>query len=778
MTKQLGETRFLPTAILTTALIVTCTAAHADVMVVTSTDGTTGGPDCTLRDAITASNADSPVGGCPHSGTAGADTIELAPSELYLLFVVDNSIFGPNGLPFINGDLTINGNGSAIERDPNAEAFRIFFVGGRGILRLNDVTLRNGLAEGFSANGLGGAIFNLGPIELVNTMLVDNIAVRGGAIENADFATLTDCTVSNNTATFLRGGGIYNFDGALTMRNCTVSDNFAPAQGGGIYHDFGLLTLVNTTLSGNMAGDSGGGLYVNARVVMGNCTVSNNSAPVGAGICSCGTSTTFIEIADTIVADQNSGADCAGTFVSGGYNLDTDGSCGFVGPGDISGGAASLGPLQNNGGVTDTHALLASSDAIDAGSCGAGSVAVDQRGVARPIGNGCDIGAYEAECSRDGTCSGHGDCAADESCFCDVGFAGPACEFSDDVTCHGHGAALDDGSCACEEGFAGASCDACAENYFDFPECVFCAADVSCSSQGVCDNTTGDCICDGGWTGAACDTDVDECAQSPCQNGGVCVNEPGSFSCDCASGWSGELCEMDVDECAEEPCDLNATCTNEPGSFQCTCNEGFVGDGFACAAEAEDDGDADGDGVPDDVDDCPDENAAGLDADGDGCIDSFDGVIELIDELSEDEIADQMINSLTRKVEAAARQAQRGNICAAVGSLTALQDQIAAQRGKKISEEAADLLTAYVENLIGQLAAELPEGETCGGVLASGQSQPGRSVELFGVSIDGQSEPSSVGAAPIGCGAMPMAMFVPLSFGLPAMRGRFPRKTS
>ena len=400
--------------------------------------------------------------------------------------------------------------------------------------------------------------------------------------------------------------------------------------------------------------------------------MASNAARVGAGIWSCGAAT-VVGMADTVVADQNSGADCAGSFLSGGFNLDTDGSCGFVGTGDISGGTANLGPLQDNGGATDRHAVLAGSDAIETGNCGGGSVAVDQGGVARPVGNGCDIGAYEAECSRDGTCSGHGDCAADTSCICDAGFAGPACEFSDEVTCHGHGAALDDGSCVCQEGFAGGSCDACAENYFDFSACVFCAADVSCSSQGVCDDTTGDCICDAGWTGAACDTDVDECT--------------------------------------EQPCDPNAACANEPGSFRCVCDDGFVGDGFVC--EAVDD-DRDGDGIPDDLDACPDENAAGVDADGDGCIDSFEGAIVLIDGFSEDEIAGQTRNSLTRKVEAAARQARRGNICAAVRTLTALQNQIEAQRGKKISEETADLLTAYVENLIGQLLDELPEGETCG----------------------------------------------------------------
>jgi len=109
-----------------------------------------------------------------------------------------------------------------------------------------------------------------------------------------------------------------------------------------------------------------------------------------------------ISITNSIIAGQNAGSDCYGKpSASNGYNIDSDGSCGLVGAGDISASATitgSLGALANNGGPTQTHALLAGSPAIDKGSC---VQATDQRGISRPRdGNGdklarCDIGAYE-----------------------------------------------------------------------------------------------------------------------------------------------------------------------------------------------------------------------------------------------------------------------------------------------------------------------------------------------------------------------------------------------
>jgi predicted outer membrane repeat protein len=119
-------------------------------------------------------------------------------------------------------------------------------------------------------------------------------------------------------------------------------------------------------VSGNTAGYGGGGIYSG-----GNATLTN-----------------------TIVSD-NGVDNCGGSVSSSGYNLTDDDSCGFTAPGDLVVADAMLGPLADNGGPTETHALLAGSPAIDAGSPDCPPPATDQRGVARPQGAACDIGAFE-----------------------------------------------------------------------------------------------------------------------------------------------------------------------------------------------------------------------------------------------------------------------------------------------------------------------------------------------------------------------------------------------
>jgi hypothetical protein len=124
--------------------------------------------------------------------------------------------------------------------------------------------------------------------------------------------------------------------------------------------------------------------------------------------------------------------------------------------------------------------------------------------------------------------------------------------------------------------------------------------------------------------------------------------------------------------------------------------------------------DTDSDGIPDDQDACPNEDSTGLDADEDGCIDSFSGLINVLDTLvSEGVIDSQMRNSLIRKIENAWASSDRENICAAVNQLEAFKNQIEAQRDHKISDEAADLLIAYADNLVTQRLSELAPGESC-----------------------------------------------------------------
>ena len=101
---------------------------------------------------------------------------------------------------------------------------------------------------------------------------------------------------------------------------------------------------------------------------------------------------------NTIVANSAPDDDCAGNLVtSNGSNIDSDGTCSLVAAGDLPNTNPQLGPLADNGGPTQTLALLAGSPAIDAGSGDCPPPATDQRGVTRPQGAACDIGAYEFE---------------------------------------------------------------------------------------------------------------------------------------------------------------------------------------------------------------------------------------------------------------------------------------------------------------------------------------------------------------------------------------------
>ena len=128
--------------------------------------------------------------------------------------------------------------------------------------------------------------------------------------------------------------------------------------------------------------------------------------------------------------------------------------------------------------------------------------------------------------------------------------------------------------------------------------------------------------------------------------------------------------------------------------------------------------DTDGDGLfynfDGQVDACPEETATGFDADGDGCIDTLIGLAGVVTTLVASEvIAPELQNSLLSKIDNAQKSSSKENLCAAVHEVEALQNQIVAQRGKKISEKAADLLISYGNNIIAKLLAQLPKGEGC-----------------------------------------------------------------
>ncbi len=222
-------------------------------------------------------------------------------------------------------------------------------------------------------------------------------------------STVTIDGGSSNPTTIDGGNAVQPFvvdsSGALTLNNLTVANgNAGESSGGGIANTTGgMLIVSNSTFSGNSANRFGGGIanFFGGTVTVNNSTFSGNSAPGGSGggILNFASAT----LKNTIVANSPSGGDCVGAS-DGGYNLVEDGSCLTAGTTSISGDPM-LGELADNGGPTKTHALLEGSPAIDAipdtnGStpgCGDAGITTDQRGVARPQGSACDIGAYEVE---------------------------------------------------------------------------------------------------------------------------------------------------------------------------------------------------------------------------------------------------------------------------------------------------------------------------------------------------------------------------------------------
>jgi Right handed beta helix region len=236
------------------------------------------------------------------------------------------------------------------------------------------------LPQLFDAEGMGGGIY----------------------ISGQHIVTLEDCTIKGNQSG--TGGGIYN-DGELQMFGCTVSGNSASYDGGGIYNR-GYICLTNCTISGNSAFDEGGGIYNFPSSEMNSLysTIANNHATGvgsrGGGFSNWGQAT----FESTIVADNTAGDGIhnngftepaqGGVTTSNGYNIDSEDSCNFDAVTDLINTDPLLGPLQDNGGPSFTHALLHGSPAIDHG-IGEGFPSTDQRGVPRWQGSTCDTGAYE-----------------------------------------------------------------------------------------------------------------------------------------------------------------------------------------------------------------------------------------------------------------------------------------------------------------------------------------------------------------------------------------------
>src|SRR6266705_780494 len=216
---------------------------------------------------------------------------------------------------------------------------------GSGSLRQALAVANNG--DTIDATGISGAISLISGELLVNKSVTINgagadvLAVDGNAAGRVFFITLGE---------------------TVTISGFTIRNGHAGNAGGGIDNEDGsTVTVTNCTLSGNSAG-LGGGMFNVGMLAITSSTLSNNSASLGGGVFN----TETFQIGDTILNMGASGANIAnfGTVTSLGYNLSSDNGGGVLtGPGDQINTNPLLGPLQNNGGRTFTHALLPGSPA-------------------------------------------------------------------------------------------------------------------------------------------------------------------------------------------------------------------------------------------------------------------------------------------------------------------------------------------------------------------------------------------------------------------------------
>ena len=305
---------------------------------------------------------------------------------------IDNNLngYGLYNTPLISAPGSLNYSGGSVSGNQGGGIYN----------NASPATLTN---LNIISNTIGSGVYNTTSLSSSRVTISQSVVMsntttaNGGGVYNEGVGVemdVIDTRVGGNTAVS-SGGGIYN-NGIMNIIG-SVLDNNSARSGGGLEHSGVSLQMSNSTISGNSASDNGGGFYNKGSAVLTHVTLSGNTASgpnTGGNIFN---DEALLTLQNSLVANSPIDGNCfysGGTVTSSGNNLDDGNTCGFNNSGDITNTNPLLGPLQNNGGPTFTHALLPGSPAINQGKndfC----PATDQRGFARPAG-ACDIGAYEA----------------------------------------------------------------------------------------------------------------------------------------------------------------------------------------------------------------------------------------------------------------------------------------------------------------------------------------------------------------------------------------------
>ena len=393
-------------------------SSTADTSSIAALVANDGGDGISLREAITAAN-----------NTTGEDAITFDAS---VFTGGDNNLIRlTQGELVISDSLSIDGGsvGSVvITGDANGDD--VTFAG----------TSVTDVAASFRQNGgpeddflddnsrvldfSGSGDLTLTSLTITGGRITDNNADGGGIRFNSSGRfSLNESSITGNSNLRSGGGGVSISDGVVSLTSSTVSGNVSSVGGGGIYLSSGSLSLFNSTVSGNRTTNGGGGISSeNSTVLLVNSTVTTNASQFGDGngifFITNGSEAARLTIQNSIVAGNgpsySSDISVLGDLISDDLIVEhslignTNRSLidATTGTGNILNQSALLSPLANNGGATQTHALLRSSPALDAGSSAlavdenGNPLTVDQRGESRVLGT-IDIGAFELGAGAD-----------------------------------------------------------------------------------------------------------------------------------------------------------------------------------------------------------------------------------------------------------------------------------------------------------------------------------------------------------------------------------------